>query len=191
MMNNEYQQGKIYQIRCLETNEVYIGSTITSLNTRLSHHKYSLDCRSKSIIERGNYMIELIEDYPCNTKEELLWRERYYFEHRECVNIYRPITNDIEKKIYYEENKEQRKIYREEHKEQRKIYIEENKDEIKECTKIYREKHKDEIKEYKKKYREENKDELKEYKKIYNEKNKDDINRKRRLRYALKKSNGT
>jgi len=134
-----------------------------SLNARLQAHKNRMSCNSKSIIERGNYTIELIEDYPCNTKEELLYRERFYFEHRECVNIICPIQSK-------EERKEQRKIYRDGHKEERKIYRDGHKEE----RKIYREKHKEEIKERGKKYK---------------EKNREKTNLQQRLRYALKKEN--
>ena len=131
-----YANSKIYQILCWTTGDCYIGSTVMSLNARLQAHKNRMSCNSKSIIERGNYTIELIEDYPCNTKEELLYRERFYFEHRECVNIICPIQSK-------EERKEQRKIYRDGHKEERKIYREKHKEEIKERGKKYKEKNRE------------------------------------------------
>lgn len=39
----DYSQGKIYTIRCkINPEYVYVGSTIRSLNERLSKHKYNL-----------------------------------------------------------------------------------------------------------------------------------------------------
>ena len=35
----DYKNGKIYVIKSKETEDVYIGSTCSKLNIRLSHHK--------------------------------------------------------------------------------------------------------------------------------------------------------
>jgi len=91
--------GKIYRIVCNITGEVYIGSCENqTLGHRLSRHERQLDCASKQIIERGNYRIELIEEIICKTKEDLLWRERYWFEKTDCVNVRRPIVTKEEEK---------------------------------------------------------------------------------------------
>lgn len=100
-----------------------------------------------------NCKIELIENYPCKNKEELLKREGHYISSIECVNrcqagrtpkeyklIYNQQNQDKIKnglKEWYERNKEERKHiyqkYRDEHKEQQKLYM-----------KQYREKRKNE-----------------------------------------------
>lgn len=95
----DYSQGKIYKIVCNETGDVYIGSTATRLCNRLARHKHGKQYySSKQIIERNNYQMILIENYPCETKEELLWRERYYIDNTNCVNKHRPIITQKEKK---------------------------------------------------------------------------------------------
>jgi len=86
----DYKNGKIYKIVCNTTGKIYIGSTTVLLCRRLAGHvnaynksKYS---SSKEILDGGNYSIVLIENVVCETKEQLLKRERYYIESIECVN---------------------------------------------------------------------------------------------------------
>jgi group I intron endonuclease len=93
--------GKIYRIVCNITGEVYIGSTDRlDLDRRLAEHVSHSDREviSKQIIERGNYHIELIEEVICKTKEDLLWRERYWMEKTDCINVRRPIITKEEHK---------------------------------------------------------------------------------------------
>ena len=89
-----YQQSKIYKIVSPNTNKCYVGSTTQSLNERFSSHKYYMNdyksTTSKKILELGDYSIELLELYPCNSKKELHERERYYIENLDCVNINMP-----------------------------------------------------------------------------------------------------
>ena len=94
---NKWQTGKIYQLTCGETGKVYIGSTIASLEQRLLIHlnKKHNSCVSRHLIKP---VIELIETFPCKTGEELLWRERYYFDKVDCVNKKAPIRTDEERK---------------------------------------------------------------------------------------------
>jgi hypothetical protein len=87
----DYQTSKIYRIVCNETGEQYIGSTTQTLAQRLAQHKCKTsNCKSKKIIERMNYEIVLIEEYPCENKEQLGRRERYFIETMDCVNKYIP-----------------------------------------------------------------------------------------------------
>ena len=92
---SDYSQGKIYKIISSECDLVYYGSTCITLKERLIKHKsdykYYLEGKknymtSFVIIEKGNYEIVLVEDYPCNSKAELHLRERFYIENNECVN---------------------------------------------------------------------------------------------------------
>jgi len=83
----DYKNGKIYQLVCNETREVYIGSTTASLEDRLTTHKAPTNnCYSKQIIDRNNYYIELLETYPCNNEFELNRKEGEYQRAIECIN---------------------------------------------------------------------------------------------------------
>ncbi len=124
---SDYSQGKIYKVTC-ETGKVYIGSTVRKLDYRFSQHKTNdNDCASKDFI---NPKIELIESYPCETKQQLLWREREWFEKTECVNKHRPIITDEEKiqyekeagKSWYQRNKGYIPAYRKKNKEKTDAY---------------------------------------------------------------------
>ena len=114
----DYQNGKIYRIVCEETGRQYIGSTCSTLVKRFSNHKRSRDCTCKDFI---NPKIILIEDYPCDRKEQLLMRERYHMENTECVNLYRPIITKEEKEEKYIKYKLDNKDRFNEFKRQRKI----------------------------------------------------------------------
>ena len=93
---SNYQLGKIYQIVCLTTGQKYVGSTTQkTLAVRLAGHNKSFKCwkngkyhftSSFTILEQGNYQIELLETFPCNSKDELNAREGHYIRTIECVN---------------------------------------------------------------------------------------------------------
>lgn len=129
-----YQNGKIYKIVSNVTDDVYIGSTCEKLSQRLAKHRanYKLYLNGKcnyvtsiKIIETGDYDIILIENYPCETKEELHARERFHIENNNCVNKCIPGRKPKESKIeYYNNNKEYFKEYRKE-------YYNENMEQIK------------------------------------------------------------
>tara|TARA_R110002020_G_C15766871_1_gene727716 strand:+ start:131 stop:526 length:396 start_codon:yes stop_codon:yes gene_type:complete len=103
---NKYQNSKIYKIHCNITNEDYYGSTYDTLEERLRKHKCFKDCISKNILDRDDYEIILIKNYPCSSKKELLWEERRHLENNICINtIKRPIITE-------EEDKQRRHIYR-------------------------------------------------------------------------------
>jgi hypothetical protein len=121
-----YQNGKIYRIVCNITGQQYVGSTCQKLSQRMAQHRSKAKdgkkyyCKSKPIIDRGNYDIVLIEDCPSETKEQLARRERHYIDEMECVNKHLP-TRTIQE-------------YREEHKEHLSIrakeYYQKNRDKI-------------------------------------------------------------
>ena len=121
---SNYQKSKIYKLVSPHTDEIYIGSTVQRLCHRLSGHKR--DCRegkvntNKKLFELGEVKIILIEDFPCDRKEELIKRERYYIENFDCVNKCIPGRTHKE---YYQVNKE--KILK-----QKKEYYHENQEKI-------------------------------------------------------------
>ena len=198
---NKYQRGKIYKIVCNKTNLVYIGSTIEHyLTNRLKRHRldYKKHLNGKhrfttsfDILKNDDYYIELIELFPCNSKDELLVRERHYFDIIECVNKVKPkSTNDEKKEVRVNSEircKDNRKKYREDNRdkilEKNKIRYEANKEEASLRNRIYRENNKDKIKDISKKYYEENKDLHKAKAKEYTENNKDLISIKGKKYY--------
>jgi len=130
----DYQQGKIYLIWSPTSMDIYIGSTVRPLWDRMSKHKNKNDIiTSKAIIELGNAEIELIEAYPCNSKQELEQRERWYIENAlYCINKVIPGRTKKEYhqqryKDYYEHNKTriclQKKIYQRKYREKKKLTL--------------------------------------------------------------------
>ena len=112
-----FQNGKIYKIISNNTTNLYIGSTTKNLSARISEHashykawqngKYHY-MRAFELIKEGDYQIVLIENFPCNSKEELRKRERYYIENSEnCINKCLPCQTRAECiKRYYINNRE-------------------------------------------------------------------------------------
>jgi len=97
----DYNNGKIYKIVDYVSGDVYIGSTTQSLKRRRQKHvsdsknygkirngrviKYS----SHFIIMKNDYVISLLESYPCNNKDELRIREQEWIDKTECINTQR------------------------------------------------------------------------------------------------------
>ena len=91
-----YTEGKIYLITDTKSEDLYVGSTIVKLKERVrdKHEFFNPPyCKNKD-----DCKISLIEEYPCNNREELLWRERFWIEKIDCVNKNRPILNENERK---------------------------------------------------------------------------------------------
>jgi hypothetical protein len=120
-----YQNGKIYTIRSFQTNDIYIGSTVEQLSKRFNKHKVKYNQWKKGtyrnttsfqILNYEDAYIELLENYPCNSKEELRMKEGEYQRKMDCVN------KRIEGRTHKEyrnstEGKKVRNKYCEEHKE--------------------------------------------------------------------------
>ena len=107
-----YQNGKIYKIIDVGYTKCYIGSTVESLSTRMSHHRATFktisnsSCSSVLMFEEfglDNCKIELIENFPCNNKEELHAREGFHIQHNDCIN---KVVPGRSRKEYREQNKE-------------------------------------------------------------------------------------
>ena len=179
----DYANGKIYMIRCNTTKHIYIGSTTKRyLSERLGEHNSHYKCWTGSnlkyissfdIIKNNNYVILLIELYPCKSNDELRMREQYHIDlNADCFNRNRAYVSEAQKKEYdkehrkeyYENNKEHilelSKEYREAHKEHRKEYYENNKEHLKEYDKEYYENNNEYVKERSKEYYENNKEHL-------------------------------
>lgn len=130
---NKYQNGKIYKIISPNTEKIYIGSTIVNLNKRLIKHRYEIKKRgitSKIIFDAGDEKIELIKNFPCNSKEELRREEGLIMKQYKniCVNI---LIAGRTRKEYYTDNFEKIKII------QKKYYLK-NKDKTDEYQRQYK-----------------------------------------------------
>ena len=105
-MSNKYQQSKIYKLTSIHTDEIYVGSTsLLYLGKRLYCHKYKYknkiekNLSSFKLFKLGAVKIKLIENYPCNSKEELIMREQYWLETLpNCLNTKNAYTSIEDKK---------------------------------------------------------------------------------------------
>jgi len=118
----DYSKGKIYMIKCNLTGEAYYGSTIRRLTVRLRCHRNQRGCKSGQIIDRGNYDIILIKNYPCETRKELEDEESVYIRNNECINNNIPNRT---KKEWLEDHKEEKSEYDKEWYENNKEYMQE------------------------------------------------------------------
>tara|TARA_R110002020_G_scaffold83638_2_gene207850 strand:- start:1074 stop:1541 length:468 start_codon:yes stop_codon:yes gene_type:complete len=143
-----YQNSKIYKIVCDETNLIYYGSTTKKyLSSRLAGHRYDFkNGNGNGIQGMSNPKIYLIEKFPCECREELHARERFFIENNECINIVIPLQT---KKEYRQNNKE--KIEK-----QNKEWRENNLDKWKQKKTEWSENHKEKMKAYHKDYYQKN-----------------------------------
>ena len=120
----------IYAIECLDTGEVYFGSTINTIKQRMTVHcAPSNHCKSKQIIERGNYTVHILEDGFEDSHDLLHEAERFYIETFPCVNKQVPLRTHQENKAYQKEyNKEYQKANQDKIKVAQKEYYLQNKD---------------------------------------------------------------
>ena len=156
MTDNKYANGKIYRIVDIGFNKCYIGSTVQPLCKRMSKHRTEFKgyraektrfMTSFGLFEEygvENCKIELIEEYSCETKEQLLQREGYYIRLVECVN---KVVPDRNKKEYMQE------------------YYLKNRGTIAQQRRQYTEKNKETISEYRTQYHKNNKETIIENKK--------------------------
>ena len=107
----DYVKTKIYKIYCkdLSINEIYIGHS-TNLTQRIREHKYnctnenskSYNLKTYEIIRNSGgwdeWVVEEIENYPCNTRTEALSRENYWFHTLNPVmNMISPVLDNVKR----------------------------------------------------------------------------------------------
>jgi hypothetical protein len=211
----DYKNGRIYQILNKVNKDVYVGSTCQPLSKRMAKHR--MDMLSKTKLHRPLYTkmnqlgsdcfyIELLEEYPCESKEQLRKREGHYIRELGTLNT---LQAGRTQKEWTVENKEHVKEHaheyyletKDKHAEKCKAYYEGHKPQIQEYHKDYYQTHKEEqsqkqkdryqekkeiILERNRKYKEENKDKLKEHYLMNSEKNKARCKAYREKRKALK-----
>ena len=144
--------GRIYKIYTLNDSRIYVGSTFKTLQKRLQKHEghfsEGTSITSVIILELGNYKIELLEEVEVENKEQLRWRERYWYEKLkeegfDIVNKLRPIVSENERK---ERAKEVRLERRDELLIYGKIYYEKEKEKIKKRAKDWYAENKERVK---------------------------------------------
>ena len=152
---NNYQDGKIYKVINKLNSEVYVGSTTLDLGKRMIKHK--CDAKQRPHLSKfyafmnetgiDNFEIELIENYPCKTKEELRKREGKVIKAMATLNQRiagrTPAENSKE---WQKKNKDKRNQQR---NERRKANPEKTKEEYKKYGALYRERHPEKIKAWK------------------------------------------
>jgi len=144
----QFLQGKIYKLVCKTSGDIYIGSTYCTLEERLTRHKndyVSFNSKIKGvtyrtsfeILKKNNYIIELIENFPCYSRYVLHRREGLYQRNNKCVNTCiagrtgSELSKDkgpVYRKKLYEKHKEKNK---EVHNARAIDYYHKNKDKIK------------------------------------------------------------
>ena len=155
----KYQNTLIYGIQCMTTGEMYVGSTVRTLEARIRKHIRQRDCRAWQILERGNYIPYVIQHWPCNTLREVLtleggWQRAYKASFGDSL------VNERVEGVFANESPDAKRVYNEQ-------YSEEHKDEKREYNKHYSEEHKDDKQAYNKQYREEHKEDRDAYSKKY------------------------
>jgi len=173
-MYNKYNNGKIYIIHNTKNDLKYIGSTTKKyLSDRMSSHrtegkKVKTQKLYSAMYDLGveNFYIELLENYPCESKEQLERREgELQRQHNTINNGYNHKVAGRTAKDYRAENNCKIKEYME-------TYREEKKDDIKQYSKAYYATHKEERNKKYKDWYEEHKAERQEYNKDYYHENK-------------------
>lgn len=167
-MPPNYRNGKIYSIRSYLTDDIYIGSTTLSLSRRMSQHrdnfKRGIYVSSQEIMKHGDAYIELVEDCPCDSREQLHRREGQVIRITDkCVNKFIAGRTDAER---YQDNKEA----------------------ILQRQAEYRQNNKEAISQRLAEYYQDNKTAIIQNIKEYQATHKEQINRRRRELYALKKA---
>ncbi len=128
----DYNNGKIYKIWSPSDDIQYIGSTTQELSQRLGNHKknfklyYNKDSKydqfytSYKVLKCEDHRIDLLENYSCNNKTELLKKEGEYIKNNICVNKSIPCRTN---KQYREDNKEKIAINKKKYREANKEHI--------------------------------------------------------------------
>lgn len=115
-----YNKGKIYRLQ--HQDKFYIGSTCLLLCQRKAKHKQVMNKRKSSLysylktVDWNDVSIVLIENYSCNSKEELFTRESYYIElyktDRNCLNhrVAIPTNKSIQQQLQKDKKHKSDKI---------------------------------------------------------------------------------
>ena len=167
---NKYTNGKIYRIWNMMNDRFYVGSTIQPLHKRMIGHRCDAgkqQCSKVKLYADMNtlgyehFKIELIEYYPCNSRDELIRREG---------EIIRELKPELNMQIAGRTSKEWFMENKDILKEKQREYVAQNKTQIRQRRQEYAAKNAERICNYKKQWYEANKERIRtEFKKQYNE----------------------
>lgn len=131
----KYEHGKIYRIVNEVTNDIYIGSTCNPLCLRMALHRYHARTGNTSKVyqvmtEIGieHFKIQLLEEFPCDSRKELQEREEQF------INMLRPTLNQRSANATPERRKQQRQESYQRHKDDKRQYYIRNRERIKAYT---------------------------------------------------------
>ena len=187
-------EGKIYKICSENGDKVYIGSTIQKLSRRMNKHKsiykmwkanntyHTMSCILFDEYGVDKCNIVLLEEFSCETKQELREKEAHYIKTLKCVNKNIPLRT---LKEWRQENQEHMKAYYQANKEKHKEYLQANKEHRLEQQKAYRQENKEKIKEQQKEWYRENKEKKR---KEYLQANEEKLKEQRKERYQARKA---
>jgi hypothetical protein len=182
MNEKKFPSAVVYVLQCID-NYYYIGSTINHPRYRLNNHKKdSIAFPDRHVYKHINSIgwenvhLDIVEEYPCDTKEELHKREdeciKQSLNDMYCLNYNRACVSKEEHREnmtnYYLANRE--KII-----EQHREYIKTNKEKVEAYHANYRIENAAERAEYSRQYAAENPEAVKATKKAYYEEHKEEI----------------
>jgi hypothetical protein len=161
-MPTDYKNSKIYKIYSLSNPDlVYVGSTTQPLSKRLAVHRRDYRAwknggkkylSSFDIIDVcDDYRIELLEECPCDNREQLHKTEGKYIKELTCVN---KLVAGRTKKEWRQDNKEAISQWRKQH-------CQDNQEAITQYHKQYYQNNKEAINQYHKQYYQDNKGKIK------------------------------
>ena len=108
---NRYLSAKIYTIRSPQTDKYYIGSTCNTLSKRFYQHvmrnKRNMrtdNCTAWFITRNDDSYIELLENYPCNSRDELTKRENELIRANKDNVVNLIGTGHIKKRVMLNQN---------------------------------------------------------------------------------------
>ncbi len=114
-MDNKYHNGKIYAVRNIMDDDVYIGSTCSSLSQRMvKHRSASAKCVKMQLYDKmqelgaDKFYIELVEDCNCDSIEQLRRREGELIRQMGTLN---KRIDGRTKSEYSEDNREKKLQY--------------------------------------------------------------------------------
>ena len=96
--SNKYANGKIYKVVDNAYATCYYGSTVEVLSRRMAGHRAQYKLFGEGKRDRISVFdifdahgvdqckIELVEEFPCESSEQLHKREGFYIQNNECVN---------------------------------------------------------------------------------------------------------
>ena len=190
----DYQQGKIYKITCGD--ETYYGSTAMTLRERMWLHKSNYKrwkngtdskCACFNLFDKygfDNCPIELVEDYSCETKKELLIREDWYMDNNDCINEKSAYTSKEEQ---LEQMRQRHQDHKEEENEKSRQWYQDHKEEASEKSRQRHQDHKEELNEKSRQWYQDHKEECNEKGRQWHQDHKEEANEKSRQWYQANK----